>query len=80
VVSAGRKVDAKDIEILVLRHQLEILTRKKGKPRFRSKDKVLLASLSRLRERFLPPSAAEKLPAPCRASRARVPLPLARDA
>jgi putative transposase len=48
VVSASRKVDAKDIEILVLRHQLEILTRKKGKPRFRSKDKVLLASLSRL--------------------------------
>jgi hypothetical protein len=33
VVSASRKVDAKDIEILVLRHQLEILTRKKGKPR-----------------------------------------------
>jgi putative transposase len=52
VVSASRKVDAKDIEILVLRHQLEILTRKKGKPCFRSKDKVLLASLSRLLPRI----------------------------
>jgi putative transposase len=41
-------VDAKDIEILVLRHQLEILSRTKGKPRFRSQDRVLLAALSRL--------------------------------
>jgi putative transposase len=48
VVSGSRRVDAKDIEILVLRHQLEIISRKKGKPRFRSEDKVLLAALSRL--------------------------------
>jgi putative transposase len=47
VVSGSRRVDAKDIEILVLRHQLEIISRKKGK-RFRSEDKVLLAALSRL--------------------------------
>jgi hypothetical protein len=31
----------------VLRHQLEIISRKKGKPRLRSEDKVLLAALSR---------------------------------
>jgi putative transposase len=52
VVSASRTVDAKDVEILVLRHQLEILSRKRGKPRFRSEDKVLLAALSRLLPRY----------------------------
>jgi putative transposase len=54
VISASRRVDAKDVEILVLRHQLEILRRKKGSPRFTAQDRVLLASLSRLlpRERW----------------------------
>lgn len=50
VISAGRKVDAKDVEILVLRHQLEILRRKRVTPRFTTQDRMLLASLSR----FLP--------------------------
>jgi hypothetical protein len=48
LVSANRRVDAKDVEIVVLRHQLDVLARKKGKPRFSSRDKVLLAALSRL--------------------------------
>jgi hypothetical protein len=34
VVAAIRRIDAKDVEILVLRHQLEVLHRQKGKPPF----------------------------------------------
>lgn len=48
VVSGIRRVDAKDIEILVLRHQLEVLHRKRGKPRLRPQDRLILTALSRL--------------------------------
>jgi hypothetical protein len=48
---------------LVLRHQLEILSRKKGKPRFHSKDKVLL--------RLEPTASARPLALPCGAARDR---------
>jgi putative transposase len=47
VVSGLRSIDAKDVEILVLRHQLEVLYRKRGKPRFRPQDRVILTALSR---------------------------------
>jgi putative transposase len=47
-ILAGRHVRAKDVEILVLRHQLEILSRKEPRPRFGPQDKALLAALSRL--------------------------------
>lgn|GEM_PF-4214219 len=43
-----RSVDAKDVEILILRHQLEVLHRRKGRPRFRSHDRMLLAALARV--------------------------------
>src|SRR6266511_4740042 len=38
----------KDLEILVLRHQLRVLRRKTGRPRFTTLDRVLLATTSRL--------------------------------
>lgn len=49
-----RNVDAKDVEVLVLRHQLEVLHRQKGKPRLRPQDRLILTALSRLlpRERW----------------------------
>ncbi len=37
----------KDLEILVLRHQLRVLRRKTGRPRFTARDRVLLAATSR---------------------------------
>jgi putative transposase len=37
---------AKDLEILVLRHQLRVLRRKAGRPRFTAGDRVLLAAAS----------------------------------
>lgn len=54
VVSGIRRVDAKDVEILVLRHQLEVLHRQKGKLRLRPQDRLILTALSRLlpRERW----------------------------
>jgi hypothetical protein len=38
----------REAEILVLRHQLKVLSRKAGRPKLRRLDRVLLASLSRL--------------------------------
>jgi putative transposase len=43
----------KDLEILVLRHQLRVLRRKTGRPRFTAGDPVLLAAASRA----LPPTS-----------------------
>jgi putative transposase len=45
---------AKDLEILVLRHQLRVLRRKTGPPKFTAGDRVLLAAASRVlpRERW----------------------------
>jgi putative transposase len=39
---------AKDLEILVLRHQLRVLRRKTGRPKFTARDQVLLAAASRM--------------------------------
>jgi hypothetical protein len=37
----------KDLEILVLRHQLRVLRRKIGRPEFTARDRALLAAASR---------------------------------
>jgi len=42
------RIHDKDVEIVVLRHQLHVLNRQKGKPRYRTQDRMLLAVLSRL--------------------------------
>jgi len=38
---------AKDLEIVVLRHQLQVLRRQVGRPRFRWSDRLFLAAASR---------------------------------
>jgi transposase len=43
-----RSCDAKELEILVLRHELEIFRRQHPRPRLEPKDRALLAALSRL--------------------------------
>src|SRR5664280_2834479 len=43
----GRDGGGKDLEILVLRHQLRVLQRTAGPPRLRTVDRVLLAAASR---------------------------------
>jgi transposase InsO family protein len=48
VVLVGRGDRAKEIEILVLRHELSILRRQVGRPRFETHDRLLLAALSRM--------------------------------
>jgi hypothetical protein len=42
-----RSERSKDVEILVLRQQLQVLQRQVGRPRLRPVDRVLLAALSR---------------------------------
>jgi hypothetical protein len=42
-----RRIDDKDVEIVVLRHQLEVLHQQKGRPRFQPQDKMLLPALTR---------------------------------
>ena len=48
IVLFGRKERAKDVEILVLRHELAILRRQVRQPRFEPHDRLLLAAFSRL--------------------------------
>jgi putative transposase len=43
----GHDDGAKDLEILVLRHQLRVLQRTAGRPKLKPLDRVLLAAASR---------------------------------
>ena len=61
LVSGGRQGQdggSKDLEILVLRHQLRVLQRTAGRPKLRVIDRILLAAASRAipRERWSPSS------------------------
>ena len=47
VVLCCRSTEAKEIEILVLRHELAVLRRKHPRPRLQPNDRALLAALSR---------------------------------
>ena len=51
LVLLSRRDRAKEFEILVLRHELSILRRQVGRPRFEAHDRVLLAAFSRMRPR-----------------------------
>ena len=48
MVLCWRSADAKEVEILVLRHQLAVLRRQDPRPRLQPQDRALLAALSRL--------------------------------
>ena len=43
-----RSRDGREVEILVLRHELEVLRRQHPRPRLEPRDRALLAALSRL--------------------------------
>jgi transposase InsO family protein len=51
LVLLGRGDRSKELEILVLRHELSILRRQVGRPRFEPRDRLMLAALSRVASR-----------------------------
>jgi putative transposase len=51
LVLLARDDGSKELEILVLRHELAILRRRAGRPRFEPRDRLMLAALSRVAPR-----------------------------
>ncbi|SRR5712691_8628384 len=68
LVRSRRGLDVKDIELMVLRHELEVLRRQVGRPTFRLVDRALLAAAaclprsSRAALLVTPPDAAALAP------------------
>jgi putative transposase len=60
VVITGRSERSKELEILVLRHELSLLRRQSGRPRLEPADRVLLAALSQLLPRRVWPAFSVK--------------------
>ena len=60
VVITGRSERSKELEILVLRHELGLLRRQSGRPRLEPADRALLAALSRLLPRRVWPAFSVK--------------------
>jgi putative transposase len=49
LLAGGRRSEfSKDVELLVLRHQLVVLRRQQPRPSFRAADRAFLAALARL--------------------------------
>src|SRR6266567_8926584 len=48
LVLRGRRDRSKDVEILVLRHQLAVLRRQISRPRFEPEDRAILTGLARV--------------------------------
>ena len=57
LVEGRRSEFSKDVELLVLRHQLAVLRRQQPRPSFRPADRTFLAALSR----SLPPRGRQEL-------------------
>jgi hypothetical protein len=51
LVASSGDAGSKDIEILVLRHELKVLRRKAGQPKLRPSDRALLAAVARVLHR-----------------------------
>jgi putative transposase len=58
MVGGGRTLDAKDVEIAVLRHQLAVLRRHEARPRCTAVDRMVLAVLAKA----APTGSVEGLP------------------